>query len=219
MLSDSTQTILIVIAVVIIGFLVMNYLNGNDIQAEQDYVNENFSVPSYETFQDEPQLPPVLQQAAAQQAAAQQAAAQQVAAQQVAAQQGAAQQGAAQQGARQVQAAQQATDSNPASVQQQSARANQLPSECYPGNNLKPEELLPGSSSFASASPDGPGSLTDKNFLNAGFHIGINTVGQSLRNANRQLRSDPPNPQVKVSPWMQTTIEPDVNRKPMEIGQ
>ena len=41
---------------------------------------------------------------------------------------------------------------------------------------------------------------------------------QTLRNANMQLRSEPPNPQVKVSPWLQTTIEPDVNRKPMEIG-
>ena len=28
----------------------------------------------------------------------------------------------------------------------------------------------------------------------------------------------PPNPQVKVSPWLQSTIEPDTNRKPMEIG-
>ena len=64
----------------------------------------------------------------------------------------------------------------------------------------------------------GQGGLTDQNFLNAGYHVGINTVGQSLRNANRQLRSDPPNPQVKVSPWLQTTIEPDVNRKPLEIG-
>ena len=29
---------------------------------------------------------------------------------------------------------------------------------------------------------------------------GVNTVGQSLRNANRQLRSEPANPQEKVSP-------------------
>ena len=56
------------------------------------------------------------------------------------------------------------------------------------------------------------------NFLTAGYHVGINTVGQTLRNANRGLRSDPPNPQVKVSPWLQTTIEPDSNRKPLEIG-
>jgi hypothetical protein len=56
------------------------------------------------------------------------------------------------------------------------------------------------------------------NFLTAGYHIGINTVGQTLRNANRQLRSEPLNPQVPVSPWLQTTIEPDTNRRPLEIG-
>ena len=95
-----------------------------------------------------------------------------------------------------------------------------LPAECYPKEVLSSEELLPtdANSKWAQVNPAGQGTLTDKNFLTAGFHVGVNTVGQSLRNANRQLRSDPPNPQVKVSPWMQTTIEPDVNRKPMEIG-
>ena len=47
---------------------------------------------------------------------------------------------------------------------------------------------------------------------------GVNTVGQSLKNANRQLRSDPPNPQVKVSPWLQSTIEPDTDRKSLSLG-
>ena len=97
---------------------------------------------------------------------------------------------------------------------------NELPAECYPKDVLGSSDLLrnDANSTWAQTNPNGQGSLTDKNFLNAGFHVGVNTVGQSLRNANRQLRSDPPNPQVKVSPWMQTTIEPDVNRKPMEIG-
>ena len=97
---------------------------------------------------------------------------------------------------------------------------NQLPSECYPKNVLSPADLLPGdaNSPYAQYNPASQGSLADQNFLTAGFHIGINTVGQTLRNANRQLRSEPLNPQVKVSPWMQTTIEPDINRKPLEIG-
>ena len=97
---------------------------------------------------------------------------------------------------------------------------NNLPSECYPKEVLSSGDLLPNdaNSKWAQVNPNGQGSLGDKNFLTAGYHVGVNTVGQSLRNANRQLRSDPPNPQVKVSPWMQTTIEPDVNRKPMEIG-
>jgi hypothetical protein len=106
------------------------------------------------------------------------------------------------------------------SVQSNQEPLNNLPNECYPKDVLNAGDLLPAetNSQWAQANPAGQGSISDKNFLNAGYHVGVNTVGQSLRNANRQLRSDPPNPQVKVSPWMQTTIEPDINRKPFEVG-
>ena len=95
-----------------------------------------------------------------------------------------------------------------------------VPVDCFPKDQLNPDELLPGNAAtkFAQENPSGGGQLKDKNFLEAGFHVGVNTVGQSLRNANRQLRSEPPNPQVKVSPWLTTTIEPDTNRRPLEIG-
>jgi hypothetical protein len=97
---------------------------------------------------------------------------------------------------------------------------NQLPNDCYPKDQLTPGELLPQdpNSTWAQVNPSGQGGLEDQNFLNAGYHVGMNTVGQTLRNANYQLRSEPPNPQVKVSPWSQSTIEPDSNRRPMEIG-
>ena len=55
-----------------------------------------------------------------------------------------------------------------------------------------------------------------KNLLNAGHHIGVNTQGCSMRNANRGLRSEPPNPQVQVSPWQQSSICPDLYRKPLD---
>ena len=99
------------------------------------------------------------------------------------------------------------------------SQMNQLPSECYPKDVLSSIDLLPrdANSLWAQVAPSGQGSLADQNFLTSGFHIGINTVGQTLRNANRQLRSEPLNPQVKVSPWQQTTIEPDINRRPLEI--
>ena len=89
-----------------------------------------------------------------------------------------------------------------------------------PPHQLSPGELLPGdaNSKWAQSVPSGQGELGDQNFLTAGHHVGVNTVGQTLRNANRQLRSEPPNPQVKVSPWLQTTIETDANRRPLEIG-
>ena len=97
---------------------------------------------------------------------------------------------------------------------------NQYPKDCFPKDQLSPGELLPGdaNSKWAQSVPAGQGELGDQNFLTAGYHVGVNTVGQTLRNANRQLRSEPPNPQVKVSPWLQTTIEADANRRPLEIG-
>jgi hypothetical protein len=98
------------------------------------------------------------------------------------------------------------------------------PSTCYPQQTLKPEDLLPTDESkaiqeFNAAKPIGQGILQGVNLLDAGYHVGVNTVGQSLRNANRQLRSDPPNPQVAVSPWMNTTISPDLPRRPLEVGE
>ena len=94
------------------------------------------------------------------------------------------------------------------------------PSGCYPRDQITPLELLPRdtNSVWAQQNPMGNGSLKGKNFLSAGALIGVNTVGQSLRNANLQLRSEPPNPQIPISVWQQSTIEPDINRRPLEIG-
>jgi hypothetical protein len=94
------------------------------------------------------------------------------------------------------------------------------PADCYPKDQINPQELLPNdpNSKWAQVNPMGQGDIAGKNYLSAGSLIGVNTIGQSLRNANYQLRSDPPNPQVKVSIWNQTTIEPDINRRPLEIA-
>ena len=54
--------------------------------------------------------------------------------------------------------------------------------------------------------------------LEAGYHIGLDTVGQSMRNANLQLRSDPTIPKSDIGPWNQSTIEADTTRQPLEIG-
>jgi len=101
-----------------------------------------------------------------------------------------------------------------------SSTVDQQTGQHWPRDTLTAEDLIPGSLTPAHNwdTPANPGGLDGPNFLNPEHLVGINTVGQSLRNANRQLRSEPPNPQVKVSPWLQTTIEPDTNRRPMEIG-
>lgn len=83
-----------------------------------------------------------------------------------------------------------------------------------------PSSLLPNdtNSQWAALNPNGNGALKSVNLLQAGSLVGINTVGSSLRNPNLQLRSDPPNPQGSVGPWNNSTIQPDTNRKPLEIG-
>ena len=94
-----------------------------------------------------------------------------------------------------------------------------MPSNCTGNNTNNPSDLLPkdGNSSWG-LQPMGSGDYLGVNFLNAGYLTGIDTVGSSLRNANLQVRSETPNPQMIVSPWMNTTIEPDTFRQPLEIG-
>ena len=95
-----------------------------------------------------------------------------------------------------------------------------LPPSCSKKTSFDdPKELLPkpAHNKFSALQPT-TNDLQGVNLLQAGYHIGVDTVGQSLRNANLQVRSEPPNPQTNVGPWMNSTIEPDLQRKPLEIG-
>ena len=47
------------------------------------------------------------------------------------------------------------------------------------------------------------------------YVIGINTVGQSLKNASYDIRGTVANPKFTVSPWNNSTYEPDFNLKPL----
>jgi hypothetical protein len=83
-----------------------------------------------------------------------------------------------------------------------------------------PSDLLPldQHSQWASLNPMGPNNIATPDLLQAGYHIGLDTIGQTLRNANLQFRSDPIIPKSAVGPWNQSTIEPDLGRVPLEIG-
>ena len=120
----------------------------------------------------------------------------------------------------------QTVDQNDADAQRADVREQEA--EAYKQLNdyeeAKPEELLPKdevSSEWARVNPMGKGSLEFKNFLEAGYHLGVNSQTSTLRNANLQLRSDPINPQIPVSIWQNSTILPSdaINRKPLEIGR
>jgi hypothetical protein len=95
-----------------------------------------------------------------------------------------------------------------------------LPPSCSKGSATNPGDLLPkdSNSEWSRLNPNGNSDLSNVNLLQAGYHAGIDTVGSSLRNANLQVRSEPPNPTKQVSPWLNTTIEPDLMRTPLEIG-
>jgi hypothetical protein len=98
--------------------------------------------------------------------------------------------------------------------------SQQMPSSSC-GATSNPADLLPKdtNSQWAQLNPVGQGEIGNINFLKAGYQIGIDTVGQSLRNANLQERSDPVIPQMSVGPWNMSTITPDFMRPPLEIGQ
>ena len=110
-------------------------------------------------------------------------------------------------------------NSAPASAQGVGTSVHGLPPSCSQQQVIDPKELLPkdNNSEFSQLNPMGAGDLQDVSLLKSGYHIGINTIGNSLRNANMQLRSEPANPQLQIGPWNNTTIGPDA-RRPMEIG-
>ena len=61
-----------------------------------------------------------------------------------------------------------------------------------------------------------PKDLQNMNFLDATNRIGVDTVSSSLRNANYSIRSEPANPKTAVSPWMNSDIDPDLDRRPLD---
>lgn len=90
---------------------------------------------------------------------------------------------------------------------------------CYPKAKLAAEDLLPkeaANTKWAQINPVGTGALQNVNLLTAGYNLGVNTVGASHKNPNMSIRSDPPIPKMDVSPWLNSTIEPDTWRKKLE---
>jgi len=62
--------------------------------------------------------------------------------------------------------------------------------------------------------------LKGQNYLNPRALIGYpETVGGALRNANQQIRSEPPNPRNPVTIFNTSTIVPDQMRPAFELGQ
>jgi len=92
-----------------------------------------------------------------------------------------------------------------------------LPQSSSP--NIDPAELLPKDTNkeWNALNPSTSSTVGDVNMLTPG-PTNFMTMSKPLRNANLQLRSDPPVPQVPVSPWNNTTIGPDETRVSFEIN-
>ena len=86
--------------------------------------------------------------------------------------------------------------------------------QTYSATSLSSSELLPKGelgASFAAVNPVGSEDLKGQNFLQAGYHSNINIIGtaQTNRNPSYDIRSETPNPQSRVGPFLNTTIDPD----------
>jgi hypothetical protein len=82
----------------------------------------------------------------------------------------------------------------------------------YSQTVLNASELLPKGeigASWAAVNPAAMGDLKGQNFLEAGYHTNtaIAGVSQTNRNSSWDVRSEYPNPQVPVGPFINTTIE------------
>jgi len=116
-------------------------------------------------------------------------------------------------------------DGAPRSRSTYDAGSNAQPTESHQGRHpnsqatysetkLDPKDMLPKGelgAAWAAVNPAGMGDLAGQNFVDAGSHTNTAIAGvtQTNRNASWDYRSEPPNPQMKVGPFVNTTIEPN----------
>lgn len=86
--------------------------------------------------------------------------------------------------------------------------------QTYSETTLSSGELLPNGkigADWTAVNPIGSDDLKGQNFLQAGYHSNINIVGisQDNRNPTYDIRSEPANPQSRVGPFLNSTIDPD----------
>jgi hypothetical protein len=93
---------------------------------------------------------------------------------------------------------------------------------CGSNQNCEPEDLfdvdkyLPQTvnNDWFEVQPE-PISVKNRHLINITKPIGVNTIGTSLRNASYDVRASPACPKYVVSPFLNSSIEPDINLKPL----
>jgi hypothetical protein len=94
-------------------------------------------------------------------------------------------------------------------VEQKDVKQNETPEEIFNIHNYLPQE---SNKDWFEVMPE-PVSVKNRHLINISRHVGVNTIGSSLRNPSYDIRGSVPCPKMVVSPWLQTTIEPDINIK------
>ncbi len=80
--------------------------------------------------------------------------------------------------------------------------------------DIVPMDLLPNNDAAAVFAAENPnGNVQDVNYLTAGFNIGIDSRGGTMKNPSLDIRGDIPIPKAYVGPWGQSTYEPDLYKK------
>ena len=90
--------------------------------------------------------------------------------------------------------------------------------KCGSNRNCDPEDLFDASkmlprevnNDFFDVQKD-PIDVNERHLINVTKHFGVDTIGTSRKNAGHDLRPAPANPKIVVSPFLNTTIEPDYN--------
>jgi hypothetical protein len=84
----------------------------------------------------------------------------------------------------------------------------------FVATSLLPKPSVPGEETWDISAPQNI--LATQNFLAATQQIGVDTVLSSNKNPSYDIRGDIPNPINVVSPWNQTSIIPDLERRPLQ---
>ena len=87
------------------------------------------------------------------------------------------------------------------------------------GNNEVSDEQLMNSNNYLPQETSNdwfnvleePTSIKNRHLITASKLIGVNTIGTSKKNASRDLRGNIPAPKIQVSPWNNSSIDPDMN--------
>ena len=93
---------------------------------------------------------------------------------------------------------------------------------CGSNQNCEPEDLFDADKYLPQEVNDDwfevqqePISVKNRHLVNITKPIGVDTIGSSKKNSSHDIRGAPANPKYVVGPWLQSSIEPDTNLKPL----